>query len=177
MSKKVLKLESKKAPKVKITNFMIERFEQETAFIKLRRPLPLREDEIKMGKPDFNLEYRLKIFKLSEILMNSPEARAFNRLKNELIKIIEEKKQIEVVEEKERLKGAEQKEVDKAIRAIEVKEQLTYNHPKVLELMNLETGLELDKLVLQVNKLPGDFTPEDMMITSWLIEYVEDTNS
>jgi len=26
---------------------------------------------------------------------------------------------------------------------------------------------------LQASKLPADFTPEDMMITSWLIEYME----
>jgi len=135
MSKKVLKLESKKAHKVKITNFMIERFQRDESFMKLRRAIGLRAAD------------KYKIFKLAEILMNGPEARAFNAAKDELIKTTDEK------------------------------EQLSYNHPKVLELMNLETGLELDKLVLQASKLPADFTPEDMMITSWLIEYVEDTNS
>ena len=131
MSKKVLKLESKKDLKVKITNFMIENFQREEAFAKLRRAIGL-------GAAD-----KYKIFKLSEILINGPEARALSAAKDEIIKTTTDK------------------------------EQLSYNHPKVMELMELETGLELDKLTLQANKLPSDFTPEDMMITSWLIEYVE----
>jgi len=131
MSKKVLKLESKKAPKVKVTNFMIERFQREQSFTKLRRAIGL-------GAAD-----KYKIYKLTEILMNGPEARALNAAKDELIKNTDEK------------------------------EQLSYTHPKVLELMELESGLEVEKLTLQASKLPADFTPEDMMITSWLIEYTE----
>ena len=133
MSKKALKLESKKAPKVKITNFMIENFQREQSFTKLRRAIGL-------GAAD-----KYRIFKLAEILMNGPEARALNAAKDELIKSTSDK------------------------------EQLSYNHPKVLELMELESGLELEKLTLQASKLPADFTPEDMMITSWLIEYEDDT--
>ena len=133
MSKKVLKLESKKAPKVKITNFMIENFQREQSFMKLRRAIGL-------GAAD-----KYRIFKLAEILMNGPEARALNAAKDELIKSTNEK------------------------------EQLSYTHPKVMELMELESGLELEKLTLQASKLPADFTPEDMMITSWLIEYEDDT--
>lgn len=135
MSKKLLKLEDKKTVKAKITNFMIERFQREESFMKLRRAIGLRAAD------------KYKIFKLAEILINGPEARALNAAKDELIKTTDEK------------------------------EQLSYNHPKVMELMELETGLELDKLILQASKLPSDFTPEDMMITSWLIEYMEDTNS
>ena len=130
MSKKALKLESKKAPKVKITNFMIENFQREQSFTKLRRAIGL-------GAAD-----KYRIFKLAEILMNGPEARALNAAKDELIKSTSDK------------------------------EQLSYNHPKVMELMELESGLEIEKLTLQASKLPADFTPEDMMITSWLIEYV-----
>ena len=133
MNKKVLKLENKKARKVKIANFMIERFQREEAFMKLRRAIGLRAAD------------KYKIFKLAEILINGPEARAFNAAKDELIK------------------------------ATDGKEQLSYTHPKVLELMELESGLEIEKLTLQVSKLPADFTPDDMMITSWLIEYVNDT--
>ena len=133
MSKKVLKLETKKASKVKITNFMIERFQRDESFTKLRRAIGL-------GAAD-----KYRIFKLAEILMNGPEARALNAAKDELIKSTSDK------------------------------EQLSYNHPKVLELMELESGLELEKLTLQASKLPADFTPEDMIITSWLIEYEDDT--
>ena len=133
MSKKVLKLETKKASKVKITNFMIERFQRDESFTKLRRAIGL-------GAAD-----KYRIFKLAEILMNGPEARALNAAKDELIKSTSDK------------------------------EQLSYNHPKVMELMELESGLELEKLTLQASKLPADFTPEDMMITSWLIEYEDDT--
>jgi len=131
MSKKVLKLENKKAHKVKITNFMIERFQREQSFMKLRRAIGL------------GAATKYLIFKLSEILMNGPEARALNAAKDELIK------------------------------TTDGKEQLSYAHPKVMELMDLDTGLEVEKLTLQASKLPADFTPEDMMITSWLIEYVE----
>ena len=145
MSKKVLKLEDKKVSKVKITNFMIERFQREESFMKLRRAIGLRAAD------------KYKIFKLAEILINGPEARALNAAKDELIKEIAVK--------------------NEHIKKIEEKEQLTYNHPKVMELMELESGLELEKLTLQASKLPSDFTPEDMMITSWLIEYMEDTNS
>jgi len=70
--------------------------------------------------------------------------------------------------------GLEKDELNKRIMQIEGKEQLSYNHPKVLELMELESGLEVEKLILQASKLPADFTPEDMMITSWLIEYVDE---
>lgn len=129
MSEKVVKLENTKAPKVRITNFMIERFQRDESFTKLRRAIGL-------GAAD-----KYKIFKLAEILMNGPEARALSAAKNDLIKTTSEK------------------------------EQLSYNHPKVMELMELETGLELEKLTLQANKLPADFTPEDMMVTSWLIEF------
>ena len=135
MSKKLSKLEDKKTVKVKITNFMIERFQREEAFMKLRRAIGLRAAD------------KYKIFKLAEILINGPESRALNAAKDELIKTTDEK------------------------------EQLSYNHPKVMELMDLDTGLEVEKLTLQASKLPADFTPEDMMITSWLIEYMEDTNS
>ena len=134
MSKKVLNLENKKAPKVKITNFMIENFQREQSFQKLRRAIGL-------GAAD-----KYKIFKLSEILMNGPEARALNAAKDELIK------------------------------TTDGKEQLSYTHPKVLELMELESGLEVEKLILQASELPADFTPEDMMITSWIVEYIEDRN-
>jgi len=135
MSKKVLKLEKKEIVKVKITNFMIERFQREEAFMKLRRAIGL-------GAAD-----KYKIFKLAEVLMNGPEARALGMAKDELIKTTDEK------------------------------EQLTYTNPKVMELMELESGLELEKLILQASKLPADFTPEDMMITSWLIEYADDTGN
>jgi len=131
MSKKVLKLENKKVLKVKITNFMIEQFQREQSFMKLRRSIGL------------GAATKYLIFKLSEILMNGPEARALNAAKDELIK------------------------------TTDGKEQLSYAHPKVMELMDLDTGLEVEKLTLQASKLPADFTPEDMMITSWLIEYVE----
>ena len=133
MSKKVLELQSKKAPKVKITNFMIERFQRDESFAKLRRAIGL------------GAAHKYKIFKVAENMMNGPEARALNKAKDELIKSISDK------------------------------EQLSYNHPKVKELMELESGLELEKLILQASKLPADFTPEDMIITSWLVEYVDDT--
>ncbi|MGB2828565.1 MAG: hypothetical protein WBC50_10295 [Dehalococcoidales bacterium] len=163
MSKKVLKLEDKKVLKVKITNFMIENFQREQSFMKLRRAIGL-------GAAD-----KYKIFKLAEILMNGPEARALNAAKDELVKTTEEKKRLEVIEAKGRFIEGKEKEVDKAIKEIEQKSQLTYTHPKVRELMELESGIELEKLILQASKLPADFTPEDMMITSWLIEYKDDT--
>ena len=133
MSEKVVALETKKAQKVKVTNFMIERFQREESFTKLRRAIGL-------GAAD-----KYKIFKLSEILINGPEAKALNAAKDELIK------------------------------TSDGKEQLSYTHPKVVELMDLETGLEVEKLILQISKLPEDFTPEDMMITSWLVEYMDET--
>ena len=135
MSKKVLKLENKKAQKVKITNFMIDMFNREESFQKLRRAIGLRAAE------------KYLIFKLAEILINGPEARALNAAKDELIK------------------------------TTDAKEQLSYTHPKVLELMELESGLEVEKLTLQASKLPADFTPEDMLITSWLIEYVDENEN
>ena len=132
MSKKVVKLESKKAvPKVQITNFMIDVFNREESFRKLRSAIGL-------GAAD-----KLKIYRISEILMNGPEARALNMAKEELIKTTDEK------------------------------EQLSYTHPKVKEIMDLESGLEVEKLTLQTSKLAANFTPEDMMITSWLIEYTD----
>ena len=133
MSKKVLKLENKKVPKVKITNFMIENFQREQSFMKLRRAIGL------------GAATKYLIFKLSEILMNGPEARALNAAKDELIK------------------------------TTDGKEQLSYAHPKVMELMDLDTGLEVEKLTLQASKLPADFTPEDMMITAWLVNYIDDS--
>ena len=159
MSKKVLKLENKKAHKVKITNFMIERFQREEAFVKLRRAIGLRAAD------------KYRIFKLAEILMNGPEARAFNAAKDELVKetAVKVKELIRI----ESGLGLEKDELNKRIMQIEGKEKLSYNHPKVLELMELESGLEVEKLTLQASKLPADFTPEDMMITSWLIEYME----
>ena len=114
---------------------MIERFERDESFGKLRRATWL-------GTSD-----KYEIFKLAEILMNGPEGRAFNAAKDELVKTTKSD------------------------------EQLSYNHPKVMELMNLETGLELDKITLQVSELPADFTPEDMMTTSWIIEYKGNTKA
>ena len=159
MSKKVLKLETKKAVKVKITNFMIENFQREQSFMKLRRAIGL-------GAAD-----KYRIFKLAEILMNGPEARAFNAAKDELVKgtAVKVKELIRIESELE----LEKDELNKRIKQIEGKERLSYNHPRVKEIMELESGLEVEKLILQASKLPADFTPEDMMITSWLIEYAD----
>ena len=133
MSKKVLKLEKPKPQTVKVTNFMLDIFNREGSFKKLRQAIGL-------GAAD-----KYKIFKLSEILLNGPEARALNAAKDELIKANKEN------------------------------EQLSYNHPKVVELMELESGLELEKLILNISKLPPNFTPEDMMVTAWLVNYIDDS--
>ena len=161
MSKKVLKLEKPKTQTVKITNFMIENFQREKSFQKLRRAIGL-------GAAD-----KYRIFKLAEIVMNGPEARALNAAKDELVKETAAKvKELIKIETELELEKAE---LDKRIKHIEAEEQLSYTHPKVMELMELESGLEVEKLTLQASKLPADFTAEDMMITSWLIEYANDT--
>ena len=132
MTKKGLKQKESQINKVKITNFMIDIFQREESFKKLRKATGLRAAD------------KYKIFKLTEILTNGPEARALNAAKDELIKTSKDN------------------------------EQLSYTHPKVLELMELESGIELEKLTLQASKLPADFSPDDMMITSWLIDYKDE---
>ena len=131
MNKKLLKLEKPKSEKVKITNFMVDIFQREASFKKLRQAIGLRAAD------------KYKIFRLTEVLTNGPEARALNAAKDEMIKTNKD-------------------------------EKLSYTHPKVVELMELESGLEIEKLTLKVSRLPADFTPEDMMITSWLVDYTDD---
>lgn len=118
--------------KVKISNFMIERFQRDISFKKLR------------VAEDISQAMKFELFKLVERLTNGTEAKAMLAAKNALIK-------------------AEGKD-----------EQLSFNHPKVQELMELDSGIELDKIVMLAKDIPSAFTLEDMRQTAWLIEFKDE---
>ena len=118
--------------KVKFTNFMIEKFQRDISFQKLR------------VSEDLSQELKFELFKLVEILTNGPEAKALIAAKNELI------------------------------RTDGKKDILSFDHPKVQELMNLESGIEFNKLYVCVKDIPKALTPEDMRQISWLIEFKDE---
>jgi hypothetical protein len=118
--------------KVKVSNFMIETFQRDMSFNKLR------------VSEDIGQALKFTLFKLMELLTNGVEATALREAKNALIQ-------------------AEGEE-----------DQLDFNHPKVAELMALDSGIELDKIEMLVKDIPKAFTLEDMIRTSWLIEFKDE---
>lgn len=118
--------------KIKITNFMIEKFHRDISFKKLQVATELSQ------------EFKFKLFKMFESMLNSKEARALAEAKNALIEASSDSK------------------------------ELAFDHPKVTELMELDSGIELEKLIMSVKDIPHNFTLEDMMVTSWLIEFKDE---
>lgn len=118
--------------KIKVKNFMIERFQKDISFQKLQ------------VSEDLGQDIKFTLYKLMEILTNGPEAKALIEAKNALI----------------RAEGED--------------EQLSFNHPKVVELMELDSGIELDRIIMLVKDIPKVFTLEDMRLTSWLIEFKDE---
>ena len=115
--------------KVKVTNYMIEKFRRDISFQKLRVAEDLSQD------------MKFQLFKVVEILISGPEAKALQAAKDALIE------------------------------ANTDKDQLPFNHPKVRELMEVDSGVELDRLSMFKKDIPKSFTLEDMLLTSWLIEF------
>lgn len=102
--------------------------------------------------PGLRQEVRFKIFKLWETIIGSPAAKALIESKNLIIE--EHNKKQENLPEGKRT-------------------ALTLDDPKVQELFNLDSGLEVEKVIIASSQLNPDFTPFDMSATSWIIEFEE----
>ena len=102
--------------------------------------------------PGLGTEVRFKIFRLWELVASSPQMKALIECKNVIITDYNKKQ--EKLPEKERT-------------------ILTLDHPKIQELFNLESGLEVEKPVISNSKLSSDFTPLDMTATGWIIQFEE----
>lgn len=95
---------------------------------------------------------RFKIFRLWETIVNSPEHKALNETKSVILKEYNENQ-------------AKLKEKDRT--------PLTFDNPKIQELFEMDSGLEIRKPIVPNNQLSGEFTPFDMNATSWIIQYEE----
>ena len=132
--------EKKEGEVVKFTNGMLDGFLNNPSFAKLRQ------------LPGLGTEARFKIFRLWELVANSPQMKVLIESKNHIITEYN-KKQEKVPEAK--------------------KTRLTFDHPEIQELFNLESGLEVAKPVISNSKLSSDFTSFDMTATGWIIQFEE----
>jgi len=132
--------EKKKGEVVKLTNGMIDGFFNNPSIKKLRTLPGLRAD------------VRFKVFRLWEIIINSPEAKALSETKNHMLE--EHNKTQEKVPEKDRT-------------------MLMVDDPKVEELFGVDSGLAVEKVIISSSQLHPDFTPADMSATKWIIEFEE----
>lgn len=141
MSKqKTKKHPEKKGELLKLTNGMLDGFMNNPSIAKLRQ------------LPGLGSEARFKIFKLWEIIVGSPEAKALMETKNHIIE--EHNKSQEKLPEPKRT-------------------TLMIDDAQIQELFNLESGLEVEKPVISNSKLHSDFTPADMSATRWIIQFEE----
>ena len=53
------------------------------------------------------------------------------------------------------------------------KEPLLLIDPKIQAIFDLDSGLEVKKVVIPQVQLPVDFSAEDMLATDWIIDYIE----
>lgn len=141
MSKKDKKKEPpKKGEVVKMTNGMIDGFLTNPSIQRLRQLKGLRA------------ELRFKIFKLWETILTSPEAKAVEATKNQMVKEHEEKQK--------KLKEEDRK-------------PLLLESPQVQALFEVDSGLEVTKITISSDQLSGDFTPFDMSACRWIIDFKE----
>jgi len=141
MSKKEKKKEPpKQAEVVKLTNGMIDGFLTNPSILKLRQLKGLRA------------ALRYEIFKLWEMILTSPEAKALEATKNQMVK-----------EHEERQKTLKEKD----------RKPLLLESEQVQSLFKIESGLEVKKVTISSDQLSGEFTPFDMSSCRWIIEFKE----
>lgn len=97
-------------------------------------------------------DLRMNIFTFTNTVMDSPQAKALLETINEMVK--------EHADRQKDLDPVQQK-------------PLNIDHPAIQEFFNLESGLEIRKLVIPNKRIPDSFTPEDMLATKWFVEWVE----
>lgn len=141
MSKKEKKKEPpKQAEVVKLTNGMIDGFLTNPSILKLRQLKGLRA------------ALRYEIFKLWEMILTSPEAKALEATKNQMVK-----------EHEERQKTLKEKD----------RKPLLLESEQVQSLFKIESGLEVKKITISSDQLSGEFTPFDMSAVRWIIDFTE----
>ena len=133
---------------LKFTNGMLHQFSNSKAFIKLI-------DSQLDSSEKFNL------YQLSMKVLNSPEIQAYTKLKDEIInKFIEN--------EIERIK---KEDPEKEIKPSDI--GMPVDHPEMINLLTLETTLEIKKPAIKVTKLDKSISVSDMIQLSWLVDFIE----
>ena len=97
-------------------------------------------------------DLRYKIYRLAETISNSPESKALGKTIEELINNHTKK----------------QEKLDPKERTV-----LQTSDPGIQDVFNMESGLEINKLVIPTNQLSDEFTPYDMSACTWIIEFEE----
>ena len=123
------------------TNAMIEAYARNRAMSKLKAA--------KLTSPG-GAKVKLNLFRLTGAIETHPDTTAYLKTRDELVKGHE----------------AEQKKLPK-----EERRGLLMSDPSILELLEQETNLEVEKIDFPVSCLPEDLSVNDMHSLSWLINF------
>ena len=127
--------------KIKLTNGMIYAIQNHPSFGKIVSSACWRSDT------------KFLIKRWLRKLNDSPEVKAYNDTRNELVRAHDEAQK-------------EKNELDRTA--------LTLDHPDIQKLHEMDSGLEIEKLILKSKILPDDLSPAEQMSIDWLIEIEED---
>ena len=105
----------------------------------------------KLAQSKLGSKAKFDIYKLIRKIGESPEMKALQ----DSIKEINE--------------NHEKEQIDK-----EEKEVLLITDPEIVELFNIESGLETKKITIKAESLSDDITISDMLQVSWLIDFEEE---
>jgi len=94
-----------------------------------------------------NSKVKMDIYRFIKRISESPEMKAYQ----DMIKEIQENH------------NKEQKDKDEP-------EALVLNHPKIMELHDLDSDFEIEKLNLKMKVLPEEITVEDLFQLSWIMD-------
>lgn len=150
---------------VKLTNGMIDGFNRNQSIMKLRNLKGLRA------------ELRYKIFRLTETIFNSPESKALGKTIEELVNqhnksheiLRKELEKLETIPKESRTE-LQEKRINKLQQEV-IPLQITA--PEIKAVFNMESGLEINKLIVPTSQLSDEFTPFDMSACAWIIEFEE----
>lgn len=133
---------------------------------------------------------RMAIFGLIRGIGENPKTKAFLDAKEAIVKEFKKAndEKIEALKkEKAELQGKGDKvqnihgsrdyleRIDREIDALS-KAELRLDDPRVKELFELDSGVEIEKIELDVSTVPDTFTPEDMLRTGMFINYINSAN-
>ena len=112
---------------------------------------------MKVLDSEFKEEYsseRHKLFRLFHAVTGSPEFKAFLDTRNELFKKFEEKQNLLSIDKR--------------------KPPLLMNIDGMVQLLEADSGFEIEKISILSKSMPSNIKPIDMVDLSWIINFIDD---